>query len=85
MTFSIYRKKGQTVRIIDKYTDEEVCTIDIAALEAGRVKLGIDASQQYLIVRGEQDVKKKENSKPPIDRSESKSVGYFNDYDDEEY
>lgn len=85
MTFAINRKKGQTIRIIDRYSNYEVCTIDIAELTEHRVKIGIDASQQYLIVRGEQNVQKKENSSPPVERSEPEPIGYFNDYEEEDY
>lgn len=85
MTFSINRKKGQTIRIIDRYANYEVCTIDVVGVTSGgMVKIGIDASQQYLIVRGEQDVKEKEKSAPPL-RSEPKAIGYFNDYEEEDY
>ena len=86
MTFSLNRKKGQTIRIIDRYAKYEVCTIDIADIINGHtVKVGIDATQQYLIVRGEQNVEEKEKSAPPIDRKEPEGVGYFDDYDDYDY
>lgn len=79
MTFTLSRKLGQTIRVIDRNTNEEILHIDVVETKEHGVRLGLDASQQYLIVRGEQNAEEKERSSPPL---HSKMTGFFNDWQD---